>query len=267
VRAFRNIYFTAELALWCLAAFSFVRLGLQKRWNVMRLLLFLGFSHLAWEATRNTNIFALVAAVVTCANLEEARQLRGATSPGHRAFRFNLAASAFYAVLSLCVVTGVWNLLGEKNKPFGFGEYPGWYIHSACLFAAQPKFPNHAFVMNNGQAGVYIYHNAPYRRVFMDARLEVCSRKTFELCDQIRNRMAAADGGWALSIPRDDKDRLPVVILDTYQSNAEIKGMLQTPGWRLVYADPTAAVFLDESEAKKIPLPAVSAEPLHLSDR
>jgi len=38
----------------------------------LRLLLFVGFSHLAWKATRNTNIFAIVSGFVGCENVSEA---------------------------------------------------------------------------------------------------------------------------------------------------------------------------------------------------
>lgn len=259
--AFRNIYFLSQLVLWGITTLSFLWLGRHGRWNVMRLLLFAGFSHLAWEATRNTNIFALVAAAVMCANFEEARQLSGQSllmqSP-----RRNLAVAAFFAFLSLTVVTGFWNQLGERNKPFGFGEHPGWYVHSACLFAAQDGFPNHAFVAHNGQAGVYIYHCAPFRLVFMDARLEVSSRRTFELYEKVRTSMAQADGQWVELMKRDDKGRLPVVILDALHARPEIEGMLRTRGWRLVYCDPISTVFLDESLAQKLSLSPASIDPL-----
>ncbi len=46
----------------------------------MRVLLFAGFSHLAWKATRNTNIFAIVSVVVACENLAEAVALNVADS-------------------------------------------------------------------------------------------------------------------------------------------------------------------------------------------
>ena len=259
--AFANLYFVAELVLWCLAAASFVWLALYRRVNVFRLLLFVGFSNLAWEATRNTNIFSLVAACVMVANLEEVQILRGrllATS----SWRTNSLTGLFFATLSVLVVTNLWNLLGERNKPFGLGEHPNWFIHSACRFAAQEGFPNYAFVAHNGQAGVFIYHTAPYRKVFMDARLEVCSRKTFELYDQVLSSMAKADGRWTLAMQRDDEGRLPVVILDGLYSRQQIQGMLMTPGWRLVYSDPISAVFLEEGLAEKLSLPAAGSEPL-----
>jgi hypothetical protein len=262
VKAFLNIYFVAEAGLWCLAALSFVWLACFRRWNLMRLLLFAGFSHLAWEATRNTNIFALVAAVVLCANCDEALSARGPVlATGRRWPRASFAVGALLIAISLSVVTGQWNRYAEKNKPFGFGELPGWYAHAACRFAGQPGFPNHAYIAHIGQAGVYIYHNGPSHRVFMDGRLEVCSRKTFEQFEEIQRRMVRGDRTWELLLPRDREGRTPVIILDCYVSRMEINALLQTPGWRLVFADPAATVFLEEGLADELEIPAASIEP------
>jgi len=260
--AFLNFYFMAELSAWILAAASFVWLGCYGRWSVLRLLLFAGFSHLAWEATRNTNIFAIVSAVVLCANCDEAIRLRTSRSAVALGRKRVLAVGAFYCALILSVLTGDWNARGERNKPFGFGELTGWFAHDACRFAGQDGFPSHAFIAHIGQAAVYIYHNGPDRRVFMDGRLEVCSRQTFEQFDEIRHLMSVGDRRWEHLLPRDDQGRMPTIILDARVSRREINGLYQTPGWRLVYADPVATVFLEESLANKLSLPPASLQPL-----
>src|SRR5262249_11348367 len=144
----------------------------RQRWSVMRILLFAGFSHLAWKATRNSNIFALVAGFVACENLGEAFATgnSGVTAPG--TLRREWCVAGVLAALIAGVVSGFWNEIGDKNKPFGLGEARDWFIHDAARFAGREGFPRRAFVANNGQAAVYIYHNAPDRRVFMDGRLE-----------------------------------------------------------------------------------------------
>jgi hypothetical protein len=265
-RAFANYYFVAELTIWILTAVSFIWLACYRRWNVMRVLLFAGFSHLAWEATRNTNIFAIVATTTLCANTQDILQLckQFTTLPRPR---LQIAIGASLVVLILSVVTGLWNALGEQNKPFGIGELYGTFPHAACLFAGQRGFPDHAFVAHNGFASTYSYHNGPGGRVFMDGRLEVCSRHTFELFDQIRFLMLRGDRSWEQLVPLDPAGRLPVVILDCKVSKPQIDGMLLTPGWRLVYADPIAAVFLEERLADKLSLPLVSSEPLLISNQ
>ena len=163
-------------------------------------------------------------------------------------------------------VTGFWNDIGDHNKPFGLGEAPWWFIHDAAKFSGQPGFPGRAFVANNGQAAVFAYHNAPAQKVFMDARLEVCSRNTFELFNTILAKMATGDTSWqAIFEPKDDDD-LPVVILDSRGSRLEINGLLQTPGWRLVFADHTAAVFLTDKRAAKLSLPPADPRPVFYPD-
>lgn len=261
VRAFANFYFVAELTIWILSAASFVWLACYRRWNVMRTLLFLGFSHLAWEATRNTNIFAIVATTMLCANAQDILQLRKELVLSPRP-RLKVAIGMVLIMLSVSVVTGLWNALGEQNKPFGFDERYGTFPHAACLFAGQRGFPDEAFVAHNGFASTYSYHNGPGGRVFMDGRLEVCSRRTFELFDQIRYLMMRSDRSWEKLVPLDLEGRLPVVILDCNVSQEQIRGMLQMPGWRLVYADPIATVFLEERLAEKLSLPRASTEPL-----
>ena len=61
----------AEILLWLAAAASFVALLLRRRFSVFRALLFAGFSYLAWKASRNTNIFSMVAGFVLAENLSE----------------------------------------------------------------------------------------------------------------------------------------------------------------------------------------------------
>ena len=161
------------------------------------------------------------------------------------------------------VVTGTWNQLTEKNKPFGLGESPNWFIHEAAKFAAQPGFPEKAFVANIGQADVYVYHNWPERKVFMDARLEVCTQQTFRKLNDALDAMANGSPRWQ-AIYRDDE--LPVVILDSRTCRPAINGMLNTPTWRLVYADPAAAVFLPIRLADKLNLPPANPTPLIYPD-
>jgi hypothetical protein len=50
---------------------------------------------------------------------------------------------------------------------------------------------------------------------------------------------------------------LPVVILDNEHSILQIAGLLETPGWRPVFSDAVAAVFLSNDQADKLSLPEV----------
>jgi hypothetical protein len=169
--------------------------------------------------------------------------------------------AAVVTCLVIAVVTGGWRAIAEEGKEFKLGESPHWYIHEAAKFAGQPGFPNKAFVANNGQAAVYTYHNAPDHWVFMDARLEVCTKQTFEVFIAVQNMMVRGDPEWQ-TILATSAGEIPVVILDSRGSRLQIAALLQTPGWRLVFADRSAAVFLTDAQADRLNLPPVSYEPL-----
>lgn len=279
-----QMYLLAEIGVWMATAASFLCLARFKRVSLYRLLLFAGFSHLAWEATRNTGIFSLVSGVVACGNFGDALRLAGSADrqhaperptsnlpgmpvssagmPGAAALRLVCTRGMTVATagLMLCVVSGEWARWGEWSKAFGLGEARAWFAHDACRFAGQPGFPLRAFVAHHGQAAVYIYHNAPARQVFMDARLEVMTQQTFERYDEILRAMAHADRQWELLAAAGGP--MPAVILDSRYSRPQIEGLLNTPGWRMVFADPAAAVFLEESLAVQLKLPPADPRPL-----
>jgi hypothetical protein len=261
-RGFFNLHLLAELGTWIATLSSFFwQFAKTGRFSLMRLLLFAAFSHLAWEATRNANIFAIVSAVVLCENLRDGLRSGGPrwSLAVHR--RFAWGTAVVLAALSIMVVTGVWNRLGGESKPFRLGEAEEWFIHGAAKFAGASGMPRRAFVANNGQASVYCYHNGPERRVFMDARLEVCTRETFEIFDRILEAMAAGNPIWQEVFTRRGGE-LPIVILDSRVVRPAIEGMLHTPGWRLVYADGAAAVFLDEKRADALGLETADITPV-----
>jgi hypothetical protein len=262
---FRSIYFNAEMLLWCVAAFSFVLLAVSsRRWSVYRLLLFIAFSHLAWEAVRNTSIFSLVAAAVTCGNLNDWWSgLPEVRRDGVWMRRANWIPGLLLPVFIALIVTGDWHRVAGEYKSFGFGERVGWFPHAAARFAGQREFPDRAFAAHFGVASVYSYHNGPARKIFMDGRLEVCSQKTFMWYNDILRLMAAGNPRWEYGL-RDERGRMPVVLLDCMEnpSRAAITGMSAQPRWRLVYADSSCAVFLETAEAERLGLPLADFTPL-----
>lgn len=263
---FVNLYLNAEILLWLAAAMSFVWLACRGRFSVFRSLLFIGFSYLAWKASRNTNIFSIIAGYVLAENLGEiltrsSRAIPGESAPGSRSIAIGRGVVAVLVLMIVAVVTGEWNRRAEKIRPFRLGEAPEWFAHKAALFMKNPRFPQRVYAANFGVASVYSYYNGPEGKVFMDGRLEVCTRQTFERFDEIGKRMADADPSWAEML-RDKSGQLPAVMLDSRYSRIQIMGALQTPGWRLVYADPACAVLFDEKTADSLQLPPANPEPL-----
>ena len=299
-RALGNLYFVSELSLAVLAVVSVVARWWRGRGvSLFGLALLIAFGHLGWEANRNTSLFALVAATVIAANLVAPPVAGGSDAPRNTRRRTGLPTRTPTAVSEvpvpqvqaastvgnrltpgepswtpgelalgavLCgliglVISGVWNRWGEGNKPFGLGEARDWYIHDAARFAGREGLPEIALVGDFGQAAVFIYHNGPERKVFMDGRLEVCSAGTLEALLRILQEMARGRSDWQKKFVEQGLP-LPTVLLDTRSSFLAIRGMLGRSDWRLVHADPTAAVFLPVKKAEELKLPAIDSRPL-----
>ncbi len=265
--ALKYLYLDAELLMFAVTLLSFIWLARYRRWHPYRWLLFVAFSHLAWEASRNTNIFSLVSGVLLVSNLEDIyrwhRSRTETDSPqpwlGNRCLE--KVGLAIVAGLIVSVFTGHWAAFGKEGKRLDWNEERAWFIHDAARFAGQPGMPMTAYVSNFGQAAVYLYHNGPQRRVFIDGRLEVARKETYLLNEDILAAMAQVNTNWEQAL-KDLNGDLPVVILDSRYSRAQINGMFNTRGWRLVFADPSAAVFLTEATAKRLQLPAADPTPL-----
>ncbi len=267
---FRSWHFDTVLLLWLSAALSFVaRLVFgprteaadQRRVDLLRALLFCAFSFLGWKMMRNTSLVTLIAANALCANLETLRT--PAWNADRRNVRLAWTLSGVILFLTACHFSGHWGKWSGSRDRFSLSEHPAWFAHDAARFAGQAEMPGRAFVANIGQAGVYIFHNAPQRLVFMDGRLEVCSRRTFETFEAALQKMSQGDPSFAQLIgPRDEQGLLPAVILDSRSSRPAINGMLRLPGWRMVFADGAAAVFIEASLADKLGLPMANPEPL-----
>ena len=92
-----------------------------------------------------------------------------------------------------------------------------------------------------GQTGVYIYHTGPGHKVFMDARLEVPSRSTFETYVRIEEWLNRNDSRWDAAIARLGD---PLVLI-SHDGWAEAEAaLLSHPRWRCIYYDEIASVFV-----------------------
>jgi len=259
---FGSRYMVAWIALWLATAASFVWLARERRLAVGRLLLFAAFSKVALDATRNVAVFAIAAGVVLSANCGEALELRARRVPRsrpHRGLRpaLSVATASLFAALAASVVSGHWVAWFGERKVFGLGERIGEYAHEAVRFAGREGMPMRAFASHFGVASLYSYYYGPEHRVFMDGRLEVASPETMLAYLEILYWMATGDTSWPKAFARDEAGQLPAVILSRASHRREIAGVLATPGWRAVYADGLAVVFIEEELAERLALPAV----------
>src|SRR5262249_54488674 len=108
---------------------------------------------------------------------------------------------------------------------------------------------------------VYEFQHGPEAEVYMDPRLEVTTQQTFQDWERASQLMAQGDREWE-SIIRDDEGTLPVVLVSPQFSLPAVAGLLDTPDWRMVYADAAAAVFVSDAVAEASRLPRVDPQNL-----
>ena len=269
-----NPYLLAYFAVLALGIVSFVVQRRRARLSVFRLLLFTATAYLGWQATRNSALFALVAAFVIAWNLDEvslsrpvppaamsskksskkARQT-GAATPGKR----NLDPILLVTIVILGIVTasgGLYAWAGEM-RTVGFGERKQWYAHDACAFLARPDLPERMVAFNLSQAAVCIAHAGPAHKQFMDPRLELNSQETFErYLDGIR-KLWRGQPNWeaALGIDYARPDDVPALLIERGVLARAADVLAQDPRWRRVYADGVAVVFVTTEFAERHRLP------------
>jgi hypothetical protein len=243
---------------------------LRRRFSIFRGLLFAGAAYLGWQATRNSALFALVAAVVTVGNLDDAIDLarpvapaarRGRRAPRPRARRrIEPVLLAAIVLVAVAVVSGRLYAWAGEGRTIGLGERPHWYAHESCEYLARPGMPERLVAYNLGQAAVCIAHVGDGHKLFMDPRLEVNSADTFEryLAGLRGLWRGGADWEAALGIDRARPDEIPALLVECGILSRVIDVLAHDPRWRCVHADAVAAVFVATSFAETHQLAAVT---------
>jgi tetratricopeptide (TPR) repeat protein len=235
----------AAAGLGVLALILLIRAGARPFW----LFLALGFGYLGLTADRNSGLFGLVAGTVLAWNFgawagELAAPREG---PGPLA---SVAATA-RAGLAIVLLAGIGLVVTDRFFPatgyllhFGLRERPLTFAHEAARFAGGPGLPDRALVFDLGQTGVYVFHNGPGRKVFMDARLEVPRLETFLTYRRLETWLNRGDPR-GLALVRSLGD--PLILLDHGSNIGAEATLFASPSWRCIYYDAMAAVFLPRS--------------------
>ena len=134
------------------------------------------------------------------------------------------------------------------------------YAHDAAKFAARPGMPERALALDLRQAAVYLFHNGPERKLFIDGRLEVPSRATFESYVRLRSLLNEGQTGWTDAVRRMGD---PLILLDHVEDAGAEATLLGQPGWRCVFFDPVASLFVVE---RTNAFPAVDFAARHFRD-
>jgi len=268
VAGVRSPYLLAFLFMLVLGLASFVWPLLRRRFSIFRGLLFAGSAYLGWQATRNSALFALVAAGVTVGNLDDAMERplaptarRGRRAPRPRVRRrMEPVLLTAIALVAVAVASGRLYAWAGEGRTIGLGERPQWYAHESCDYLARPGMPERIVAFNLGQAAVCIAHVLEQRKLFMDPRLEVNSAETFEryLAGLRGLWRGGADWEAALAIDRARPDEIPALLVERGILSRVIDVLAHDPRWRCVHADTVAVVFIATSFAEAHQLAAVT---------
>jgi tetratricopeptide (TPR) repeat protein len=241
-------------------------LTLKSGGRLYRILLSAAFSYLALQAVRNANLFALMAGFVLAANLGEWwAELR----PEHSSASMSRGRSLVTRMLLIAVIVpGTIYIATTASFParggairVGLREKPLTFAHEAAIFASKPGMPERALVYDMTQASVYLFHNGPGRKLFMDPRLEVPSRATFDNYVRLEKLLNRGEAGWAHFL--DDMGR-PLVMLDHVKHSGAAGTLLADHRWRCVRFDPLVSVFLPVSRSDLVaPYPTIDFAARH----
>jgi tetratricopeptide (TPR) repeat protein len=234
-----------------------VALGLVLRWggNLFRILLATAFVYLALQALQNWTRFALVGGTLLAWNFGEwATELTALCRPGRMrvalgwALRAGLAGglAAWVAVL---LADRYYVHTGEPRH-FAFREQPLEFAHDAATFAGRRGMPDRALIYDVGQAGVYVWHNAPRCKPFIDGRFEMPDRQTFETYVKVEQWMADGDPRWESAVAAMGD---PLLLLEHQHHYPAEARLLMHPRWRCVYYDALASVFVRRGAAADFP--------------
>ena len=275
-----NPYLLAYFLAVALGVISFVVCARRSgQVRSFRVLIFGAGAYLAWEATRNSALYGVVAVLVTTWNFDDAMAAQasaaslGAKKPRGRvparqvshARRWpepNAVALGAVGVLALATISGGLYAWAGEGRRIGLGERPRWFAHEACAFVSRPDLPERMVAYNISQAAVCIAHGAPEHKQFMDPRLELNSEETFERYLAGIRRLWQNDASWegVLGIDHDRPDEMPALLIERGPLGRAAEILSHDPRWRCVYADEMATVFVSNRFAEQHGLPAV---PLH----
>jgi tetratricopeptide (TPR) repeat protein len=238
------------------------------RLSPFRVLLYLAFSALSLQATRNSHQFAAVVGTVTAWNFAEwaaalrrkpaiatraaaaATRIEPSVLPGLKPRLITLVA---VALVFLCVGSGTFYWLTGEGRTIGWGEEPLWFPHEAAKFAGTADMPDRFLSYHNAHASVFEYYhspereNGPGRRVFTDPRLEIAGAELFDQYQTLGHNIQENKAGW-----EDELDRLgrPSILVD-HQDNAGIgASLMASRHWKCVWFDPIVALFVHDSYGK-----------------
>jgi tetratricopeptide (TPR) repeat protein len=238
-------------------------------WKIspFRLLLFVAFSTLSFQATRNSHQFAAVVGTVTAWNFAQWAATRqrqaargvgaGGESPG---LKPRLVVLLVLGLAFAWVGSGQFYAMTGEGRTIAWGEEPLWFPHEAAKFAGEPEMPRRFLSYHNAHASVFEYYHSPEsfaadpeggssRTVYTDPRLEIAGADLFERYLELGSQISKDQPGWARAL--DDMGN-PSIMVDHHDNSMIGASLMANPHWRCVWFDPIVAVFVHESYANLV---------------
>jgi tetratricopeptide (TPR) repeat protein len=217
------------------------------------------FAYLGLQALQNWSRFGLVAGAIVAWNFAEwARELTVSWQPGlpgrigSWCLRGGLAG--VMAVWIGALLMDRYYIHTGEARHFAFREQPLEFAHEAAVFAGQPGLPERALIYDLGQTGVYVFHNAPRYKPFLDGRLEMPDKQTFLTYVTLESWLAENDPRWEKALA--DLGN-PLVLLEHRNHFRAEAALLIHPNWRCIYYDALASIFVHLSPAQSAMPPAM----------
>ena len=237
------------------------------RLSPFRLLLFLAFTVLSLQATRNSHQFAAVVGTVTAWNFGEwaafARRRRlgnDGASPFSTAGVSRLVAFGAVTLVLIWVGSGLFYKMTGEGRVIDLAEDPLFFPHKAARFAGRPDMPERFLSFHNAHAALFEYYHGPERKVYTDPRLEVAGALLFKRYSDLEKLLKKDLPGWEAQL--NDMGR-PVILVD-HEYNWEIGATLfRSAHWRCVWFDAIAAVFVHDSYTSVVRANAVDFAARH----
>lgn len=227
------------------------------RISVFRLLLFVAFSFLSFQATRNSHQFAAVVGSVTAWNFAEwigsrrrgakPAEADGGSVPG---LRPRVAALVALILMTFFVGSGAFYAWAGEGRRMGWGEEPLMFPHEAAKFAGGPGTPDRCVTFHNGLASLYIYEHSPEKpggpgkTVFTDPRLEVTGLELYGRYLDLKSQLSKGEPAGMAELEAQGR---PSILVDHENSSEVGAGVLANTHWRCVWFDAISAVMVHES--------------------
>lgn len=240
------------------------------RFSLFRLLAFIFFSILSFQATRNSHQFAAVLGTVTAANLAQWASLVGANRVTARKADGSkrLSVGTVLAFVLVCftfiwVGSGKFYVHAGEGRTIGLGEEPLWFPHAAVKAAGQEGLPPRFASFHNGHAALYDYYWGPERKVFSDARLEVIGANLYQDQMRLSSALNLADSSWRGLVA---KAQRPVMLSDHLANSGVSVTLLSSNDYNCIHFDPIAATFAPKESLEKAGIKPFDFFEAHYSD-